>query len=106
MPTYVSERGHPLVYAGEPSDRPVLTVENYCKWYNLYAVDTDGTVIAVETDRTPGFESSWRDHVPHPAACEAFAKTNGWEWDENSLDMIYGRYAREVADVDWGRKEF
>ena len=41
---YLSERGHTLVYWSPPSEVPVLTVENYVKWYGLYLVHPDGRV--------------------------------------------------------------
>lgn len=106
MIRYVSPRDLPLVFQDEPGDRPILTVENYVKWYTLYVVHPDGRVREADMTEEDGFRSAWRDHVPHPAACHAYARLKGWEWDENSLDMVYGRYAREVTEVGWGREEF
>jgi len=41
---YFSNRNLPLIYYGEPSEKPVITVENYLKWYDLYLVLPTGSV--------------------------------------------------------------
>ncbi len=99
MPKYDSDRGMPLVYVGEPPpERPILTVENYCKWYSLYLVKPGGWVEAVDMyDAGSSFTAAWHDHVPDPGECERYAELKGYDWDENALDMIYGRYQREVV---------
>ena len=100
--TYFSPRGMPLVFHSilETGDTPVLTVENYCKWYQLFVVDVDGSVTPVDfpdgvVDARAG-ESAFCDHVPAPVACQRMAVRLGCLWDEDSLDMISGRWAREV----------
>jgi hypothetical protein len=117
--TYESERGIPLVYNGPPPlVTPILTVESYCKWYSLYAVHPDGQVrpaphesyVALEVSPLATVTHTWSDHVPYPPALQAIAEHLGMEWDENSLDMIHGRYYREHTDLldeddpqDWVR---
>jgi len=97
---YLSERGHTLVYWSPPSEVPVLTVENYVKWYGLYLVHPDGRVEWLAfPEWGPDGRSGFVDHVPNPVACQQLAAKRGWVWDENSLDMIWGRWRREVEGV-------
>ena len=98
---YLSDRGQPLVYVGSPQDLPVLTVENYVKWYTLHVVHPGGRVKAVNFPQAspPGGGSAFVDHAPNPLACQQLAAKRGWVWDENSLDMIWGRWRREVEEV-------
>lgn len=95
-----SDRGLPLVYCGDIPTHPTLTVENYVKWYTLFVIYPDGQVESVVMVDHPGFKTSWHNHVPNPKACEVYADEMGWEWDETSLDMIYGRFAREVVEME------
>ena len=99
--TYYSDRLHPLVYRGIPSkETPILTVENYVKWYSLHLVQLDGSVVVVQfPEWGPGGRSGFMDHVPDPIACQKLAADNDWVWDENSLDMIWGRWRREAEMV-------
>jgi hypothetical protein len=99
---YRSARGFRLVYDGPPPiDIPVLTVECYVKWYDLYAVYPDGSARKVPPDDYDGADvtHAWSDHVPYPPALRAIARHLRMEWDENSLDMIHGRYYREAMDL-------
>jgi len=108
--TYYSDRMHPLVYMGvAPRESPTLTVENYIKWYSLHLVHLDGSVDVVNfPEWGPSGRGGFVDHVPDPVACQKLAADNGWVWDENSLDMIWGRWRREVElapeyDPDTGK---
>jgi hypothetical protein len=92
---YMSERGHPLVYHGSPGKVPILTVENYLKWYSLYLVNPDGSVEPVDFP-----EDGYCDHVPYPAAVEEMAADRGWVGCYESLEMIVGRYVLEFLDRD------
>jgi len=93
---YLSNRGHPLVHCTPPIAIPVLTVENYVKWYTLHVVHPDGRVQEVDFPTESPAGSAFMDHVPNPVACQKLAADKGWLWDENSLDMIWGRWRREV----------
>lgn len=95
---YLSERGHTLVYWTPPSSKPVLTVENYVKWYALHLVHPNGVVKTIPFPDTSPEGSPFVDHVPNPVACQRLAAEKGWVWDENSLDMIWGRWRREVEE--------
>lgn len=106
---YFSDRGFPLVYWGPPpEDGYILTVENYCKWYTIYRIDPTGQVdiipdSEVEFPLDHVFKEgestvAWVNHVPTPGYCKWLEESNGdYRWDQTSLDMIVGRYYREVV---------
>jgi hypothetical protein len=77
MRTYISPYGNPLVYTGEPGERPILTCENYCKWYALFAVLPDGTIDRVDfpgqDDRFPDSEITCRT----PTRSSAWPRSSG-----------------------------
>ena len=91
---YYSERGMQLIYIGSPADKPIITVENYTKWYNLYKIDTDGTVTKI-TDDYP----DWLDHCPIPSSVLTYAKEKNWYIDEQSIEMIIGRLIKEKPET-------
>jgi hypothetical protein len=100
---YTSERGFPLVYWGfPPMAGHVVTVENYCKWYTLYLVDTDGHVQAVSweglADHAEPDESPWSDHVPNPYCLQRWAAAQNYQIDDQALEMVIGRWEREYRD--------
>ena len=102
---YFSERGFPLIYWGPPPEGSgVLTVENYMKWYAIYAVMPDGTSRKVDhseyADAERGKDGShtWSDHIPNPHMLDKIAAHLKMDWDEDSYDMIVGRYQREVMN--------
>jgi hypothetical protein len=100
----LSDRNIPLVYQFNKSiSEPVLTVENYPKWYNLYLVNPDRSVIKVEFDAlqdfTPKNESSYEDHVPNPHAVTKYAVKLGYDLDEQSYEMMVGRWIIECKGL-------
>lgn len=101
--TYYSDRGIPLVYNGRPPRVPVLTVENYLKWYALYAIEPDGTAHPVHytaySHLEPVFDGVlWADHCLNPAAYDAIADKLKMLTDGNSRDMIAGRWVNDILD--------
>lgn len=97
---WFSKRGFPLVHVGPPPRRGLLTCENYCKWYNLHVIHTDGAVQEVHfpespLDSPPG-ESAYVDHVPNPNAVVKMANRLGLQIDEQALEMIAGRWFIEA----------
>jgi hypothetical protein len=95
--TYFSDRNIPLVYCGPPPEKPLLTIENYCKWYWVYVVMPDGSV-ETPTDRilTDDELAEYSDHIPSPKFCQTIAKKLGYNWDRQSLEMIAGRAVTEL----------
>lgn len=98
---YLSERGHSLLYVDQPVDLPVLTLENYTKWYEgLYLVMPDGAVekIAVEVvelvmDKYP--DALWVDHLYHPRLLNRLADHLGALLDERAHEVAIGRWMLE-----------
>lgn len=102
---YFSERGHPLLFVGEPCSVPVITAENYTKWYNLYIVMPDGSVQQVESgdileidDRKVG--CLWVDHHFHPRLFYRLAEKLGGTIDERAVEVAAGRWMIEREDDD------
>lgn len=88
--TYYSTKGNvPLVYRHTKADKPVITIENTCKWYRLYVVHPDRKVEILE-----GFDG-WIDHIPLPDDLMEFAEENDMYVDATSLEMIAGRAVME-----------
>lgn len=102
--TYYSDRGIPLVYNNAPDKQPVLTVENYLKWYSLFLVNPDGSVEVLPYDRYRHLEGSdglpflWGDHVVYPPAYERICDELDLIFDGNSADIIAGRWINDVLD--------
>lgn len=89
-----------LVYQGyPPAGWKILTVENYCKWYSLYAVHSTGLIEEVSFDRLEplagDFETAVGDHVPNPAVVTRFANLEGYDLDPQAFEMIIGRWEIE-----------
>jgi len=90
---------------------PVVTVSLMTKWYGLYLVEPTGNVRGlnfgvldevstwVRRDATVVSSPPYFDHVPNPYALEVLTAKKGWVVDELALDLIHGRWQREVIDV-------
>lgn len=97
-----SHRDIPLVMTEPNSQGPLLTVENYVKWYDIYIVFPDGRIQKVPYELFwEGKGTGWHDHVPNPKACQMVAEKLNAEWDECSFEMIVGRYMMEVVTDKW-----
>lgn len=105
--TYTSDRGLPLTMTTDARDlyRPILAVEDYCKWYCLYLIEPHGgdvSIHRVEFYELGGFVSPERDgsayvdHVPNPFAVMRFASANGFNICDAALERIVGRWELEV----------
>lgn len=104
--THVSHRGLPLVYSGMPCDQPVITVENYMKWYDLYLVNPDYSVTVFDHYESLYHELSREfatvtlvgDHMWHPSYVMELEKRTGYILCNESLEMITGRWIRDHID--------
>lgn len=95
--SWYSRRGHPLVYLGGPRDRPVLTVENYPKWYGLCLVTPRGIVQDVSYGELDALASEagtfgYSNHAPNAELVPRLADARGWILDSGSYEMIVGRW--------------
>ena len=103
---YKSDRDLPLIYQDTQRNTPIITVENYCKWYTLYVVNPDDTVEHLcfpghdNPNDEPEGEMGFRDHVPNPKAVCKMAKRLNYDVDEISLEVITGRWHTEVLNYD------
>lgn len=86
----VSNRNIPLVT--QTHEKRMLTVENYCKWYDLFLVETDGTVTAVSPEVID--INTWIDHYVVPEYFEELAVQLGAAYDEDTWKTICGLYER------------
>lgn len=102
---FFSERGFALfsprrelwTWEGMPDEvhlAPVLTVENYTKWYVLYLVYPDDRTEQVSFGQLNGFtdKSPYTDHAPNPVAVEHLAAARGWNIAERAMECMIGRW--------------
>ena len=102
--TYLSWRNLPLLYVAEPLDKPVLTMENYTKWYRVQLVMPDGLVIDVPTGKIEEANDKldlqgWVDHLFHPKLLIQLAKDLDAWIDERAIEVAGGRWMRECDSV-------
>lgn len=107
-PTARSHRGYLLALAAFPTDRPVVTVEIYSKWYELFLVHPGGGEEAVsfgtiadwlrsKTIRlSPAIQVAYVDHVPNPVVA-AWAEDMGYALDDVAEEIMIGRWTQEVG---------
>lgn len=103
-PVLLSDRNIPLVFQGalHPRAKPMVTVECYLKWYNLFAVHPDGSVQNLgfpEEQDCPADESVCVDHVPNPAAVVAMAHRLGFQVCSESYEILVGRWVTEARNL-------
>lgn len=108
MPTtckYVSDRNIPLLYQ-ETHNKPVLTAENYEKWYDLFVIFPNGDVnslsdlgIMTFDIAVDGITAVRIDHNYHPLLLKQLAKDNGWYLNISALEMAAGRWAIEYDGI-------
>lgn len=96
---FISDRNIPLI-TQKTYDQPILTVENYEKWYSLFLIYPDGSVKAVKTKVINATmkkheDAAWVDHCFHPILYKKLAEDNGWLIDPVVLEVITGRWVLE-----------
>lgn len=92
----VSERGLELVEQ-RVLDIPLITVENYEKWYRLYVIQPNGEVETVPSNLITECDSGGQciGHCWHPELVLKVAERLGGEVPATSLEMIAGRWVME-----------
>lgn len=91
-----------MLYDGPLLPHPVLTVERYCKWYDLYLVLPDGTVRGVGAYPYDDFavgETAMGDHCWNPAVVQRVAAHERWIVDDLSMELIAGRWVIEHLNL-------
>ena len=97
-----THRGHTLLFSQRELllTVPVLTVELYCKWYELWVVHPNLDLMTVSfmdlEEHWAGF--AFVDHTPNPGAVRNLAEAKGWYLNELADELITGRWKLEVED--------
>lgn len=97
---YYSDRSNPLI-ATQVLDVPIVTLENYEKWYCIYLLHPDGTVTKVplqiieKVNNNPK-RALWVDHRYHPELLLRIAKEIGGVADLVTLEIAAGRWVMEA----------
>ena len=94
---FVSERGIALIT--QTNETRMLTAEDYMKWYNLYIIETDGTVKGVEDDNEILFEG-WYDHCVRPDTFKKLAESLNASYAEKTWKAVIDMY-EEMTDSKW-----
>jgi hypothetical protein len=101
QPVLYSPRGIPLVWgSGHPKAGAVLTVECYCKWYELFLVCPDA-IVGVDfgvLGMHSKDEAPYCDHAPNPRAVYRYAQARGYLLDNVAFEMIIGRWEIEYHE--------
>ena len=93
-----SKRGHLLVFGARSADPPVVTVENYCKWYALQVVMPNGDIAEHDFGQLEPYATHYvSDHIPNPIAVVRWAMAMGFEVNTESLEMMIGRWMLEAT---------
>ena len=100
---YCSDRGIPLI-CQQVYNIPVITLENYCKWYNIYVIMPDGNVSKVDMDLIQCIQDKspihiMDTHIWHPIMLEKIASHLQGYVDDVSLECCYGRWMMEHKNV-------
>lgn len=105
---YLSDRGKMLVHQQAYEGTPIVTVENYEKWYSLFLIQPDGTVEKIPSQillDAMTINRWWIDHSFHPSLLLAVAKHYGGEVPDTTLEMVAGRWVLEqglLEDINYG----
>jgi hypothetical protein len=98
---HYSPRGFQLVYIGDRRTQPIITCENYSKWYDLFVVTLDSSVETLDFSRLESIchdDTPYVDHAPNPIVIMRLAKLIGYSVDEQSYEMMIGRWELEHTD--------
>lgn len=99
-----SKRGIPLI-CQDVRNEPTITVENYCKWYDIYVIYPDGSIVTASWTKMREIEeSSGRtligDHIFHPLLLSEYANIIDGSVDEVSEEVVTGRWIFEHYEKD------
>jgi hypothetical protein len=90
---------------GQPASVPILTLENYTKWYEIYVITPDGHVEKVDSDVVLAVLGEYNDaqisdHVFHPRLLYRVAQELGGEVEERAVEVAAGRWSIEVQNTE------
>ena len=104
MDAWYSDRRCPLVT--QPSAvlgvmTPLITVERYCKWYDLYYIESGqaktNPVKLSEVKTLPPFYD-WVDHSPKPKELVRYCIKNGLKMELQVYYAIATRWSNDIAE--------
>ena len=101
---YLSERGIPLLCQTPGTfGNPIVTLENYEKWYGPYILHHNGLVEAADPGDLSDINTRLGggligDHNFHPRLLNELAKHIGGEADWRAIEMAGGRWVSEQLD--------
>ena len=101
---WFSKRGCPLVtqpHAMFGVKSPIITVERYCKWYDIYYLkDSNPKTVPIElgrVDSLPPFDE-WLDHTPRPKELVEYCIENDIKMELQVYYAIATRWANDGAE--------
>lgn len=105
---YFSDNGIPLITQHidllfcDGERKPVLTVENYDKWYKVYIIHPDDTIEGIFNDKELDESmDSWYDHCILPNYFHELAKRKGCVYDSMTFAMVCERFVSDWLEGDW-----
>lgn len=102
---HFSERGIPLVNCSGSRLTPIITVENYVKWYGLYLIHVNGEVEIISPDIMDEINASdpvaiRGDHCYHPRLLYRLASKLEARICPQSLEVVIGRWLMDSGECD------
>jgi len=101
---YESKRGIMLL-SQSPSDKPILTAENYTKWYDLFVLFPDGSVkglndLGIDLFEVEGMVCGCphRDDNFHPEIWRRLCNEKDWYICDMAMEVAAGRWALEYHE--------
>lgn len=96
---YFSPRGSMLLWHGEATKEPVITLENTSKWYEIYMVSLEGVLqvpieLIEEISDKEGIQL-WVDHLYHPRLLYRLAEHYKGYVDPIAIEVATGRWLQE-----------
>lgn len=96
---YMSNDDHPLIVIPNNTDRvadvPIITVEDYCKWYDLYVIDNKEVVGLWGKYPQVADGIQWCDHTVVPYSVVDVCDKYGFKLDAVSYMAICYRFAED-----------
>lgn len=98
-----SDRDIPLI-TQDVGSKPMLTVENYIKWYELYVITPDGEVKDVYETSSEEIRNliidGWRDHCIDPQIFHKVATKLGATYDIATFESVCRRYQTDYLNAE------
>lgn len=83
----------------QPTTHRLLTTDEG-KMYDLYILETDGTVIPLETLNDDTVYFDWKDHCINPSAFKALAEKYDCQYTEKTFKFIHREFLDNYLNAD------